>query len=387
MSTMTKDQALDLLKVDSKDSDPIAAARKQYLVLARSHHPDKGGDPAVFLQIQEAWEVVSSSPSGVQAAPSKVDADQMASRLADALEIFRKMVETDLGTSGVASPPPPYCIEPAIRKTTCKTDPSTPIQPGELRFGSYDQVSSGYGRWSGLCTGLKVPSRVHIRIDALGPNPSLEQVCAVLRASRDVIKGIGAVSHEELERFAKLCLVRENWAKTTKKVLEEVHREQAPVEVAEPKPTDATVTAVASEDQPTEPTTAVTTKIDPLLEGAVVVISGVFDMPGAVTGLAKGKDQLKQLAQEAGFKVTGSISGKTKLLVLGRLPGGEKLNQARAKGVRVIDLAGFLSLLSGTPVDQVPEADIDGLELSNGYGGNGKRLLSGPEPGAKRLKA
>ena len=213
---MTKDQALDLLKVDSKDSDPIAAARKHYLSLARSHHPDKGGDPAVFLQIQEAWELVSSSSPSVQVESSKVDASAMASRLAEALERFRKMVANDLGSAGLTSPPPPYCIEPAIRKTTCKTDPSTPIQPGELRFGHLDTISSSYGRWSGLRAGLKVPSRVHIRVDALGIDPTLEQVCAVLRASRDVVKGIGAVSHEELECFAKLCLVRENWAKTTK---------------------------------------------------------------------------------------------------------------------------------------------------------------------------
>src|SRR5579885_508336 len=36
------------------------AIRHAYLDLARSHHPDAGGDPAVMRQVNDAWKVLGS---------------------------------------------------------------------------------------------------------------------------------------------------------------------------------------------------------------------------------------------------------------------------------------------------------------------------------------
>lgn len=49
----------ELLGVDPKAE--TAAIKKAYQKLAKVHHPDKGGDPEKFLELQEAFEVLSDA--------------------------------------------------------------------------------------------------------------------------------------------------------------------------------------------------------------------------------------------------------------------------------------------------------------------------------------
>jgi DnaJ homolog subfamily A member 2 len=42
-----------------KKSDSCNEIKKTYFKLARTHHPDKGGDPEVFKEIQRASEVLT----------------------------------------------------------------------------------------------------------------------------------------------------------------------------------------------------------------------------------------------------------------------------------------------------------------------------------------
>ena len=32
--------------------------KKQYIKLILKHHPDKGGEPSIFIQIKEAWDII-----------------------------------------------------------------------------------------------------------------------------------------------------------------------------------------------------------------------------------------------------------------------------------------------------------------------------------------
>ena len=73
------------------------------------------------------------------------------------------------------------------------------------------------------------------------------------------------------------------------------------------------------------------------LNGKVVVITGTLD------GLSR-SDAKKRLEQ-AGARVTGSVSKKTDLLVAGESP-GSKLDMARDLGVEVVDTAGLEALLA-----------------------------------------
>jgi DNA ligase (NAD+) len=71
------------------------------------------------------------------------------------------------------------------------------------------------------------------------------------------------------------------------------------------------------------------------LEGMTFVITGT--LPGY------SRDQMKELIQAHGGKVTDSISKKTSYLVLGENP-GSKADKARTLGVPIIDEAGILRL-------------------------------------------
>jgi DNA ligase (NAD+) len=74
------------------------------------------------------------------------------------------------------------------------------------------------------------------------------------------------------------------------------------------------------------------------LKGLTFVISGVFN--------THSRDQLKDMIEFHGGKNSGSISGKTSYLLAGDNMGPEKLKKAQSLGVKIIDEATFLGMLS-----------------------------------------
>jgi DNA ligase (NAD+) len=97
------------------------------------------------------------------------------------------------------------------------------------------------------------------------------------------------------------------------------------------------------------------------LDGVIVVITG------ALTGWSR--DSATEAVQELGGKVTGSVSKKTRFVVVGADPGASKYDKARALGIPLLDEAGFAVLLDegpdaaaahALPADESAEADADG---------------------------
>ena len=74
------------------------------------------------------------------------------------------------------------------------------------------------------------------------------------------------------------------------------------------------------------------------LNGLTFVISGVFEKYS--------RDEIKELIQQNGGKITGSISGKTSYLISGENAGPEKIKKAELAGVNIIGEDQFLSLLN-----------------------------------------
>lgn len=74
------------------------------------------------------------------------------------------------------------------------------------------------------------------------------------------------------------------------------------------------------------------------LDGMTVVVTGALP--------SYSREQIKELIQRHGGKVSDSVSKKTSLLVAGEAA-GSKLDKARELGVRVIDEAGLLALIQG----------------------------------------
>jgi DNA ligase (NAD+) len=77
-------------------------------------------------------------------------------------------------------------------------------------------------------------------------------------------------------------------------------------------------------------------------EGSLIGLT--FVITGTLPNM--GRDDMKRLLESAGAKVSGSVSKKTSYLVAGE-NAGSKLEKAQALGVRVIDEAGALGLVSG----------------------------------------
>lgn len=68
-------------------------------------------------------------------------------------------------------------------------------------------------------------------------------------------------------------------------------------------------------------------------------LTGVFPEIGGGSGLSLGKDRAKQMIEAFGGRVTGSISGKTDVLVVGKDPGFSKVSKARAQnGIHLASL-------------------------------------------------
>lgn len=71
------------------------------------------------------------------------------------------------------------------------------------------------------------------------------------------------------------------------------------------------------------------------LTGKKILFTGSLSIP---------RSQAQALAEDAGARVVGSVSGKLDFLVAGEAP-GSKLDKARALGIHVLDEAGFMALI------------------------------------------
>ena len=83
----------------------------------------------------------------------------------------------------------------------------------------------------------------------------------------------------------------------------------------------------------------------PAAAGAAAVLAGrTVVLTGTLPTLYR--EEATRLVEEAGGKVSGSVSKKTHYVVAGE-EAGSKLEKARALGVPVLDEAGLRALLAG----------------------------------------
>ena len=111
-----------------------------------------------------------------------------------------------------------------------------------------------------------------------------------------------------------------------------------------------------------------------VLNGKTVVMTGIFPEVGGGAGLNLGKDKVKGMVQSFGGKVTGSVSGRTDILLVGKEPGLSKVSQARGSGkCQLLSLIDIKEVLEGA-------ISLEGLRgkpklvigsFSAGYRGNG----------------
>ena len=363
---MELSSALRILNVDASVPIPkqLDVARRHFLILVAKAHPDKGGDAERFIEVKNAYETVLA----------KLNIDEDVKGTIAALATLVPAKESV----------PPYAVEVAIRKRKCQGCGES-IEPGAPCLGSFCKVTGMYGRWRHIRKGcVKVPSRLHARLTALdilhGNCVNNEAVAFkdALRNSEDVVKGIDVLTPKHFDALMEVVMDRDTWCKTSPALEAQMVAEAAAAQAAEDVPVvmDNAIVPLAPID---------TAQIkDDALKGKVVVLSGLFDLPGAQPGLAKGKAEVETIVAKAGGRVTGSLSGKTTHLLIGRLPGNSKIAKAESLNVKVIALPEFLQLLRGANDKDIAAVSTADVPRSKGFGGV---RLEGPPAKAPRLEA
>lgn len=319
---------------------PPSEARQAWIRLSLQHHPDRGGDAALFREVHAAFESIRN-----QKAVRPAWADLTA--------------EEDAGV-------PSYSV--IVAKTARgKCSKSGELIPeGALKCGSWVKELGQYGRWRALAN-WTIPYAIwaHVKvgdpekpedfksaIDALG---SLEDVC---------LTGSLLLSPEQREALARHLLAGPRAKRT-------VQPEVAKLPNA---------TGEAGEDGEAGETTAVTApKCSgpelPAVEGKpfenkTFVLTGVF---GGGGGLSAGKPQLKAWIEKLGGRVTGSLSRKTSFLVVGLEPGAAKVNQADSLTVAKATVE---SLVEAAREGDVAKAatSVEIESFSSGFGAKRARL-------------
>jgi DNA ligase (NAD+) len=88
--------------------------------------------------------------------------------------------------------------------------------------------------------------------------------------------------------------------------------------------------------------------VSEILKGKIIVISGNFSIS---------RDEMKALIVAHGGKNSGSISGKTTYLLAGEKPGQEKIKNAEALGVEIIDEARFRTIIGEAAAESQEETE------------------------------
>ena len=117
------------------------------------------------------------------------------------------------------------------------------------------------------------------------------------------------------------------------------------------------------------------------LSGKTCVLTGLFPEVGGGSGLSLGKDKTKAMVESFGGRVTGSVSGKTDVLIVGKEPGMSKVSKGRQQErCTLMNLEDFVAAINEDKVSSaIEQATTETLMIDNfstGYGGNGLAFRS-----------
>ena len=354
MTNHTIRECLDTLKATALGDYATVLLQFQYIkkcyrtkILAT--HPDKGGDPAVFRQVQTSFEVLRElhatgaiGDSFETAAQNDVEADDY---YAQCWEDFGSTTFSwEYYYAATETVEPGYRIELAKSgRSKCKKKSNQKgcqhgNQPGDeiiekdsIRVGSLVEETGSYGRWFHLVC-WRVPSKVWLGLPQ--DEDLLQDEQAVLDALQKMnlvlLSGLEDLSDQDKLQVVHHVSNKENWAKLVKRkkppkdaiiLVEENEAEQGVAEPGNRTNKRKDIATARGEYIPPVPTPETKNNF----AGKTFVLTGIFPEIGGGTGLSLGKARVKALIESFGGRVTGSISGKTDVLVVGKEPGYSKV--------------------------------------------------------------
>ncbi|KAJ1424820.1 hypothetical protein B484DRAFT_398175 [Ochromonadaceae sp. CCMP2298] len=379
--------------------EEFAKIKKAYYRKALATHPDKGGDAADFREVQISFEVLR---------------DMLDKHLIDSFVLgVDKSVRKEYGNvsqdfSNIPTPSweyfytaaeesvPAYRVELAkSNRSACKQKGNAKkcheeppfIAKGEVRVGSFDKESGAYGRWMHVPC-WRVPSAIWLGL----PNPDTCQDYAqfekcLLSMNEVNFCGFSDLSDEDRQVLVAHTMTRDNWAAKRKPkglltdggddtggfVGNSSSGSSSSTAIVLDTSSSSTQLAAPARMMYVPPKPGVNGAVAGALAGKTVVLTGLFPELGGGTGLSLGKDRAKALVESFGGRVTGSVSGKTNILIVGKEPGMSKVSKARGLGVQLMDIKDLKEGLEGGSLDTVKPMVI--TEFSGGYMGSSTLAL------------
>lgn len=397
----------DLQDVCSNLEQEFSFIKKMYFKKVLVCHPDKGGDAEVFRQVHASFEVLRDLYDKQQVTDSfATDSVHVADD--DTWQDFCNMPPQswEFYYEAAEQPLPLYRVEPAKSgRSACKqkgkakkcAPGAETIEKGEVRVGSRDDIAGAYARWSHLAC-WRVPSKVWLGC----PDPrtcsdpeEFEQ--SLLSMNEVLLSGFSDLSLEQrrqvvdhvmeqdesrdwnevLHKKKGITIKDKPWLRMVNWSLKVVRKPKSDVEIVA---TD-TQPAAASESYEVVPQGYHVPRerfvapapgkegAEPgVLKGKTFVLTGVFPELGGGSGLELGKARAKALIEQFGGRVTGSISGKTDILVVGKDPGASKVTKAEASGkCKLISLKDLKEVIEGGNVEQIAARPMVIPSFSAGY--------------------
>jgi hypothetical protein len=332
--------------------------KKSYYKIILEAHPDKGGDPEVFLDANTAFHVLrklfeskfgSFTTSGQRSAMSDYNAmmGDMSGKPMPSWDYFESAAEEDM---------PIYRVELAKSgRSICKANwcgLGGAIGKGAIRVGSIDKQSGSYTRFCHLSC-WRVPSKVWLGLDLLDDEQTF--LARLLAMNEVLLCGLSELSEEDQRAVAQHAMNKSHWARPSKSRTGQVLATAAAAAAARaaaattaraaaaaaaaasppPRGIPATASQVAKSPNPpaalalATPALAAATTTTCVLAGKTVVLTGVFPELGGGSGLDLGKARARALVEAHGGRVTSAVSGRTDILLVGREPGFAKVSAAQ----------------------------------------------------------
>lgn len=326
--------------------------KKAYFKRILVCHPDKGGDAAVFRDVQAAFEVLrklfdeSDFISFVAAQEQstaeiyKESKDDFKGSPTPSWEYYAEAAKEASATYRVelARSNRSRCQSQGSRKQ-CHQDPPF-IEKGDIRIG-FMLESGGYGLWVHLeC--WRVPSKVWLGLPDPAKCRDRRKFEGALRRMNEVsLNGMEDLAPADRKKLVSYVMDKANWTfgGDTGKV-----RKKPAAGGAEPNEKSAVKSQSVSPKGGSDLSLVAAPKgrqrfVIPVpgrngcpkcsLRGQTFVITGLFPEVGGGEGLQLGKDKVKKMITSFGGKVASAVSGRTDVLVVGKDPGFSKVSKAR----------------------------------------------------------
>mmetsp|Transcript_20086 Transcript_20086/g.24860 ORF Transcript_20086/g.24860 Transcript_20086/m.24860 type:complete len:477 (+) Transcript_20086:73-1503(+) len=349
-------------------------------------HPDKGGDAAEFRNIRTAFEVLREmyEKNQISSFSSSATKTADAPRYEEVSEEFKDMPTPCWEFYAAASEEavPTYRAELAKSgRSNCKQTGkakkcmNTNISMNELRLGSLDLESGSYTRWNHLSC-FRVPNKIWKGLT----NPDdANQVDRDLRSmSHVVLSGFAQLPPDARHSLVQHVMNKENWARERKskaKIESQPSVEEKEQDPSSPAKFETHMVAAPQTNKYQMPIPGIDGAQPNILAGKTIVITGTFPELGGGAGLNLGKDKAKALCERFGARVTGSVSGKTNILLVGKEPGFSKVSQARTRGITLTSLDELTNIIKGQKqLEDVPPLLVK--DFSAGYGGNSLAFIA-----------